>query len=105
MLGKLKCMSISRVIKRGTAGNMERERATHHMDCADQMVFVARGAFLFDRHEIGDSTAAIVGQKAGNQNIGLGEVHLLRAKTFLLNGSEAKRPTLAGVQQRAKDTR
>ena len=94
------------VIECGKALEPETNRAPNYLGVADQLAVGLLGLaarLAPDRHEIGDLRHALVGKETRDQDVGIGQIHLLDLR--LGGGREAEIAADVLVEQRREDAR
>src|SRR2546423_11099560 len=70
-------MGIARVVKGGAARHLERQRASDDVDCSHDAMPIGGTGRLLNRHEIDDFSHPAFRQKAGHEDVGIGQIMLL----------------------------
>ena len=103
MLDGFDRMGIARVVKGGTARHLERQRASDDVDCSHDAMPIGGTGRLLNRHEIGDFSHPAFRQKAGHEDVGIGQIMLLVTLDRCLAWLDLEVPPFFAVQERAKD--
>src|SRR5689334_17855938 len=104
MLKRLDCVPGAAIVKPWRALKLEAHLAAHRKDPPHQPLPVLTADRLSDRHEVLNLAHTIRSQKAGNQDIGVREVQLLR-RPALIYRSYAIATSAARVEDRREDAR
>jgi len=96
-------MGIARVVKGGTARHLERQRASDDVDCSHDAMPIGGTGRLLNRHEIDDFSHPAFRQKAGHEDVGIGQIMLLVTLDRCLAWLDLEVPPFFAVQERAKD--
>ena len=87
-------MGVPGIVEGRTAAYRESERAPHHVNRTDQMVFGTLVAGLLNRHEISNFAHAVVAKKARDENVAFGEVLCFVLTPSWAAGARRKCPPL-----------
>src|SRR5215831_18823150 len=96
-------MGIARIVKGRATDQLEGELTTYDPNGAYDAV--VPGVFFrrLDRHEVSDLTNTIGREKAGDQDIGFGEIVLIVPELGRILGCNTEEPAFFSIQQGTKD--